>query len=183
LNPPRLQFLGKYQWQDFATAKKWKDSIEVNSKKGDFPIKTWERCCTLMPYYMDFCQQNPDQIIEEAISDNEIVRKRLRGFFNYLRTVRTLGHNPAITAAYRDQKCQQEVTLYPKEKIVAVFTKGIIGGNKTINLIAQNNQTLLEVKWDIKLTGLMSIFTGMVTKHIKNGTELALQSIKKELER
>jgi len=100
LNPLRLQFLGKYQWQDFATAKKWKDSIEVNSKKGDFPIKTWERCCTLMPYYMDFCQQNPDQIIEEAISDNEIVRKRLRGFFNYLRTVRTLGHNPAITAAY-----------------------------------------------------------------------------------
>jgi hypothetical protein len=66
---------------------------------------------------------------------------------------------------------------------VAVFTKGIIGGNKTINLIAQNNKTLVKVKWDIKLTGLLSIFTGMVTKHIKNGTELALQSIKKELER
>ena len=38
-----------------------------------------------------------------------------------------------IVIAFRDQKCQQEVTLFPKEKIVAVFTKGIIGGSKTIN--------------------------------------------------
>ena len=91
--------------------------------------------------------------------------------------------NREIVIAFRDQKCQQEVTLHPKEKIVAVFTKGIIAGSKTINLKAQNNQTLLEVKWDIKLTGLMSVFTGMVKKHIKNGTELALHSIKKELER
>ena len=91
--------------------------------------------------------------------------------------------NREIVIAFRDQKCQQEVTLHPKEKIVAVFTKGIISGNKTINLIAQDSRTLLEVKWDIKLTGLMGVFTGMIKKHIKNGTELALQSIKKELER
>jgi len=69
------------------------------------------------------------------------------------------------------------------EKIVAVFTKGILSGSKTINLNSQNQQTLLEVKWDIKLTGIMSVFTGMVTKHIRKGTDLALQSIKEELER
>ena len=34
--------------------------------------------------------------------------------------------NREIVIAFRDQKCQQKVTLYPKEKIVAVFTKGII---------------------------------------------------------
>jgi carbon monoxide dehydrogenase subunit G len=88
-----------------------------------------------------------------------------------------------IIIAFRDQKCQQEVTFYPKEKIVAVFTKGIIGGSKTIKIVPQESQTLLEVKWDIKLTGIMSMFTGMIKKHIKSGTGLALQSIKEEIER
>ena len=91
--------------------------------------------------------------------------------------------NREIVIAFRDQKCQQKVTLHPKEKIVAVFTKGIIGGNKTVKLVPQENQTLLEVKWDIKLTGMMGMFTGMIKKHIRSGSDLALQSIKEELER
>jgi carbon monoxide dehydrogenase subunit G len=91
--------------------------------------------------------------------------------------------NREIIIAFRDQKCQQKVTLYPKEKIVAVFTKGIISGSKDVKLVSQENQTLLEVKWDIKLTGVMGMFTGMIKKHIRSGTDLALQSIKEELER
>ena len=91
--------------------------------------------------------------------------------------------NREIVIAFRDQKCQQKVTLYPKEKIVAVFTKGIISGSKAVKLVSQENQTLLEVKWDIKLTGVMGMFTGMIKKHIRSGTDLALQSIKEELER
>jgi carbon monoxide dehydrogenase subunit G len=88
-----------------------------------------------------------------------------------------------IIIAFRDQKCQQEVTLHPKEKIVAVFTKGIISGSKIVKLNPLEQSTLLEVKWDVKLTGVMGMFTGMIKKHIKSGTDLALQSIKKELER
>lgn len=91
--------------------------------------------------------------------------------------------NREIIIAFRDQKCQQEVTILPKEKIVAVFTKGIISGSKTLNLIPQGNQTILQANWDIKLTGMMGMFTGMIKKHIRNGTNLALQSIKEELER
>ncbi|HUT06924.1 MAG TPA: SRPBCC family protein [Nitrosopumilaceae archaeon] len=91
--------------------------------------------------------------------------------------------NREIIIAFRDQKCQQRVTLYPKEKIVAVFTKGIITGKKTVNLMSQDKQTLLQVNWDIKLTGIMGMFTGMIKKHIQNGTDLALQSIKNELEK
>ncbi len=126
----------------------------------------------------------PTEKVWELVSDIDNEPKFWKGTLG-VRNISREGNvvNREIVIAFRDQKCQQEVTLYPKEKIVAVFTKGIISGSKTINLIAQNNQTLLEVKWDIKLTGLMSIFTGMITKHIKNGTELALQSIKKELER
>jgi carbon monoxide dehydrogenase subunit G len=88
-----------------------------------------------------------------------------------------------IIIAFRDQKCQQEVTIHPKEKIVAVFTKGIISGSKIVKLNPLEQSTLLEVKWDVKLTGVMGMFTGMIKKHIKSGTDLALQSIKKELER
>lgn len=90
--------------------------------------------------------------------------------------------NREIIIAFRDQKCLQQVTLYPKEKIVAKFTKGIIDGSKTVSLREQDGKPILDVIWDIKLTGLMGMFTGMVKKHIKDGTDLALQSIKKELE-
>lgn len=91
--------------------------------------------------------------------------------------------NREIIIAFRDQKCTQEVTVYPRERIVALFTKGIISGSKTVELVEQENQTRLDVKWDIKLTGLMGMFTGMVKKHIKDGTDLALKSIKEEIEK
>ncbi len=88
-----------------------------------------------------------------------------------------------ITIAFRDQKCLQDVKLYPKEKIEAIFTKGIIDGVKIIKLIPQDGKTTVETKWDIKLSGMMGMFTGMLKNHIKSGTEQALQNIKEELER
>ena len=91
--------------------------------------------------------------------------------------------NREITIAFRDQKCIQEVKLYPKKKIEAVFTKGIIYGTKIITLTAKDGKTLLNVKWDIKLTGVMGMFTGMIKKHIESGTVQALQKIKEEIER
>ncbi|HLA22203.1 MAG TPA: SRPBCC family protein, partial [Nitrosopumilaceae archaeon] len=88
-----------------------------------------------------------------------------------------------ITIAFKDSKCMQTVTLYPKEKIQAVFTKGIINGTKTVTLSPKDNGIQLETAWDIKLSGMMGMFTGMVKKHIQSGTEQALQSIKQEAER
>lgn len=88
-----------------------------------------------------------------------------------------------VIIAFRDSKCLQEVTLYPKEKIEAVFTKGIIQGTKTINLKPQDEEVILEVIWDMKLSGMMGMFTGMIKKHVKSGTEQALQAIKLEAER
>lgn len=87
-----------------------------------------------------------------------------------------------ITIAFKDSKCIQTVTLYPKERIHAEFTKGIINGTKTVNLKPLGDSTNLEAVWDIKLSGMMGIFTGMVKKHIQSGTEQALQSIKQEAE-
>ena len=88
-----------------------------------------------------------------------------------------------ITIAFKDSKCLQTVTLYPKEKIQAVFTKGVINGTKTIILTQKEGATRLEAIWDMKLSGMMGMFTGMVKKHIQSGTEQALQSIKQEAER
>jgi len=88
-----------------------------------------------------------------------------------------------ITIAFRDQKCLQEVKLVPKEKIEAKFTKGILKGEKIISLIPKDEKTILNTVWDIKLTGMMGMFTGVIKKHIKSGTEQALQSIKEEVER
>ncbi|MFQ5782018.1 MAG: type II toxin-antitoxin system RatA family toxin [Nitrosopumilus sp.] len=91
--------------------------------------------------------------------------------------------NREITIAFRDQKCLQEVKLEPKEKIKAKFIKGIIDGEKIISLTPKDDKTTLRTIWDIKLTGMMGMFTGMIKKHIKSGTEQAMQSIKEEIER
>lgn len=91
--------------------------------------------------------------------------------------------NREVTIAFKDSKCMQTVTIYPKEKIHVQFTKGIIDGTKTISVSMHGEKTVIETIWDIKLTGMMGMFTGMIKKHIQNGTEQSLQSIKEEAER
>ena len=87
-----------------------------------------------------------------------------------------------IIIAFRDSKCMQKITLLPKEKIHAEFTEGIIKGSKTLSLKSKENKLTFEANWDIKMSGLAGVFTGMIKKHIKNGTEKALESIKLEAE-
>ena len=87
-----------------------------------------------------------------------------------------------ITIAFRDQKCLQDVTIVPNETIKAVFTEGVIVGEKILTLKKVNDSCELEAIWDVKLSGMMGMFTGMIKKHIKSGTEQALQAIKKEVE-
>ena len=91
--------------------------------------------------------------------------------------------NREVTIAFKDSKCLQTVTIQPMEKIHVQFTKGIIDGTKTILISSQGDKVKLEALWDIKLTGMMGMFTGMIKKHIQSGTEQALKSIKEEAER
>ena len=88
-----------------------------------------------------------------------------------------------ITIAFRDQKCLQEIQLKPKKAIKAKFTKGILDGTKIIILTPKNNSVILETSWDIKLSGMMNMFTGVIKNHIKSGTEQAMNSIKEEIEK
>ena len=126
----------------------------------------------------------PVEKIWEVISDLDNEPKFWKGT-KEVRNISKNGNkiNREITIAFRDQKCLQDVTLYPKEKIQAVFTKGIIKGTKTITLNKKNDGAYVEAVWDIKISGMMGMFTGIVKKHIKSGTEQALQNIKREVER
>jgi len=87
-----------------------------------------------------------------------------------------------IIIVFRDSRCMQTITIQPKEKIHAKFTKGIIKGSKTINLMSKQDGCMLDANWDIKMSGLAGMFTGMVSKHIRGGTEQALELIKQEAE-
>ena len=109
-------------------------------------------------------------------------------FWKGTKEVKTISKNENIitrevTIAFRDQKCIQEVKMQPKEKIEITFTKGIINGIKIVTLTTKDEKTILEAKWNIKLTGMMGMFTGVIKKHIENGTAQALQKIKEYAER
>lgn len=120
----------------------------------------------------------------DIVSDIDNETKYWKGI-KQIRNISKVGNKITreIVIAFRDSKCMQEVTLFPKEKIEAVFTKGIIHGTKTLNLNSTDKGVNLDAVWDIKLAGMMSMFTGMIKRHIKNGTEQALQSLKQEAER
>jgi ribosome-associated toxin RatA of RatAB toxin-antitoxin module len=125
-----------------------------------------------------------DDKVWEIISDIDNEPKFWKGTKN----VKNISKNDnvihrEVTIAFRDQKCLQEVTLEPKRKIDAKFTKGIINGSKTMTISTKENKTILVTSWDMKLTGIMGMFTGVIKNHIKSGTEQAMQSIKKEAER
>ena len=87
-----------------------------------------------------------------------------------------------IVIAFRDSKCMQKITIQPKEKIYAEFTEGIIKGSKTLKLKPKDDSSVLEANWDIKMSGLAGMFTGMIKKHIRSGTEQAIESIKQKAE-
>ena len=87
-----------------------------------------------------------------------------------------------IIIAFRDSKCLQKITVQPKEKIHAEFTEGIIKGSKTLSLKPNDTGSSLKANWDVKMSGLAGMFTGMIKKHIRSGTEQALESIKQKAE-
>ncbi|MDW7640905.1 MAG: SRPBCC family protein [Nitrosarchaeum sp.] len=119
----------------------------------------------------------------EIVSDLDSEPKFLKG----TKEVKNISKNGnvikrEIVIAFRDQKCIQEIKLLPKEKIEIVFTKGIIDGNKIISIFTKDNKTILKVNWNIKLSGIMSMFTSIIKNHIENGTIQSLDKIREEAE-
>ena len=87
-----------------------------------------------------------------------------------------------VVIAFRDKKCEQTVQIIPEESIKITFTAGVIVGTKTITVQKSGQMTVLGAVWDIKMTGVFGLFTCMLKKHIKGGTEQALYAIKNDAE-
>ena len=87
-----------------------------------------------------------------------------------------------VTIAFKDSKCRQTVTLEPKKSVNIQITEGPMKGSKVITLSPSGNSTRINVLWDIKLSGFLGMFTGIVKKHISEGTEEALERIAKAAE-
>ena len=88
-----------------------------------------------------------------------------------------------VTIAFKDSKCRQTVLLNPNKSVEIIITQGPIKGTKTIMLHPlDNHKTRIDVIWRIKLTGFLSVFTGMVKGHISKGTDEALVRIAEAVE-
>jgi hypothetical protein len=87
-----------------------------------------------------------------------------------------------VTIAFRDSLCRQTVALYPEQSVEITFIDGPMKGTKKILLTTVAEKTLIDVTWDIKLAGFLGVFSGMVKKHIAEGTEDALGRIAKAVE-
>jgi ribosome-associated toxin RatA of RatAB toxin-antitoxin module len=88
-----------------------------------------------------------------------------------------------VTIAFKDSKCRQTVLLTPKKSVEIMITQGPIRGTKTVLLDPLDNyKTMIDVVWNVKLTGFLGLFTGVVKRHIAEGTDEALFRIAKAVE-
>jgi hypothetical protein len=64
------------------------------------------------------------------------------------------------------------------KSITTTIVEGPIRGKKVIVIHSEGeNNTVVDVEWDIKVSGFMGLFSGMVKKHILEGTDAALDRI------
>ncbi len=91
--------------------------------------------------------------------------------------------NREVIIAFKNSKCMETVVLDPKKSIDVQITEGPMKGSKVITLNDTGGKTKVDVVWDIKLTGMMSMFTGMVKGHIEQGTKDALERISADAEK
>lgn len=108
-------------------------------------------------------------------------------YWHGTRTVNNISKNGntierEVIIAFKDSRCRQTVILNPEESIDITITEGPMRGTKKVTLSPIGEKTRLDVAWDIKLTGFLGMFTGMVKKHIAEGTEEALDRIAKAVE-
>jgi len=94
-----LSFLNATDWRDFATVKRWKSQLTLKSKSGGFPVNTWKNVESNMRRFLSVMQKTPDELIEEALSDNELGEVHLSTYFSWLKK-QGIDHNSAVIRAY-----------------------------------------------------------------------------------
>lgn len=89
-----------------------------------------------------------------------------------------------VVIAFKNSVCKETVTIVPMKSITTDITEGPLKGKKVIVINPEGGETtVVDVEWDIRLSGFMGIFSKMVKKHILEGTNDALNRISKEVEK
>jgi carbon monoxide dehydrogenase subunit G len=89
-----------------------------------------------------------------------------------------------VVIAFKNSVCKETVTIVPMKSITTDITEGPLKGKKVIVINPEGDETsVVDVEWDIRLSGFMGIFSKMVKKHILEGTNDALNRISKEVEK
>jgi ribosome-associated toxin RatA of RatAB toxin-antitoxin module len=89
-----------------------------------------------------------------------------------------------VVIAFKNSVCKETVTLDPMKSITTDITEGPLKGKKIVVINPDgDNASVVDVEWDIRLSGFMGIFSKMVTKHILEGTNDALNRISKAVEK
>jgi len=85
-------------WQDYATVKRWKTRLAINSFTQELSPSTWRCACAWMPQFMKFTKKSPDELIAEAKIDSDIGEEMVSKFFVHLK--KTLSNNSAKNGAH-----------------------------------------------------------------------------------
>ncbi|MFN2435366.1 MAG: type II toxin-antitoxin system RatA family toxin [Nitrososphaeraceae archaeon] len=89
-----------------------------------------------------------------------------------------------VVIAFKNSICKETVTLDPMKSITTDITEGPLKGKKVVVINPNgDNASVVDVEWDIRLSGFMGIFSKMVKKHILEGTNDALNKISKAVEK
>lgn len=89
-----------------------------------------------------------------------------------------------VVIAFKNSVCKETVTILPMKSITTDITEGPLKGKKVVVINPDGDKaSVVDVEWDIRLSGFMGIFSKMVKKHILEGTNDALNRISKEVEK
>jgi ribosome-associated toxin RatA of RatAB toxin-antitoxin module len=87
-----------------------------------------------------------------------------------------------VVIAFKNSVCREIVKLDPKKRINTEILNGPIKGTKVLTLTPIDSKaTSIIVNWDVELSGIYKLFSGMVSKHIHKGTEEALERISQKV--
>lgn len=89
-----------------------------------------------------------------------------------------------VVIAFKNSICKETITLDPFKSITTEITDGPLKGKKVLVIHPDGEEaSIVDVEWDVRLSGFMGLFSKMVKKHILQGTNEALERISKELEK
>ncbi len=89
-----------------------------------------------------------------------------------------------VVIAFKNSVCKETVTIDPMRSVTTEITDGPLKGKKVVVINPDGDHgSVVDVEWDIRLSGFMGILSKMVKKHILAGTNDALERISKAAEK